>query len=273
MSYGVEEVQRVLRLSRGTIRGLVRKGFVKPARERRAWRFSFKDLVVLRAARDLSAAKVPARRINRSLGELRRSLPDEAPLSGLQISAVGAAVVVREGAQRWQADSRQYLLAFDVEVNGSGLRIVDHCRTGGDTDATAEDWFREGLRLEDEDRQKAIAAYRKATELDRGFAEAWLNWGRLLQSMGLFSRAEGVYGSGLRRVREHAPLHFNLAVLLEDMGHDDDALESYREAIRIDPSLADAHFNLAHLYYERGEDQAAFRHLGQYRRLTQRRPL
>jgi tetratricopeptide (TPR) repeat protein len=263
--YGVEEVQRVLRLSRGTIRGLVRKGFVTPGRARgRAWRFSVKDLVVLRAARDLSAAKIPARRINRSLGELRRRLPDEAPLSGLQISAVGAAVVVREGARHWDADSRQYLLAFGVAVDEAGLRIVE--RSGAD--ATAEDWFDEALRLEDEDRQRAIAAYQEATRLDGGFAEAWLNQGRLLQSMGLCSRAEAVYRSGIRRIPDDALLRYNYAVLLEAMDRDDEALESYLEALRLDPALADAHYNLAGLCHERGDLQAAFRHFGAWRRLV-----
>jgi len=49
--YGVRDVERVLRLSRSTIRSLVTAGFVTPARgRRREFRFSFQDLIVLRAS-------------------------------------------------------------------------------------------------------------------------------------------------------------------------------------------------------------------------------
>ncbi|MBV8804662.1 MAG: MerR family transcriptional regulator, partial [Sinobacteraceae bacterium] len=97
-SYNVHEVERVLRLTRSTIRGLVNAGFVKPERgARREYRFSFRDLIVLRTARALIEAKVPRKRIHRSLEDLRRHLPESMPLSGLSICAVGDRVVVRDG--------------------------------------------------------------------------------------------------------------------------------------------------------------------------------
>src|SRR5829696_5248388 len=102
--YGVREVEKLLRLPRSTIRALIDAGFVSPARgPRNAWRFSFQDLIVLRTAQTLAAAKVPAKRITRSLKELRRHLPEAMPLSGLSIGAVGERVVVKQGASRWQA--------------------------------------------------------------------------------------------------------------------------------------------------------------------------
>ena len=97
-SYSVRDVERVLRLSRSTIRGLIDVGFVKPTRgPRREYRFSFQDLIVLRAARALIQAKVSRRRIRRSLEDLRKHLPETMPLSGLSICAVGDRVVVRDG--------------------------------------------------------------------------------------------------------------------------------------------------------------------------------
>ena len=71
---------------------------------RNAWLFSFQDLIVLRTAQGLSASLVPYRRITKALKELRRNLPEEMPLSGLRIAAVGDTVVVKEGDARWQAD-------------------------------------------------------------------------------------------------------------------------------------------------------------------------
>src|SRR5579872_2601357 len=160
-SYGVGEVERVLRLSRSTIRGLIDAGFVTPERgARREYRFSFRDLIVLRAARALIQAKVPRKRIHRSLQDLRRHLPETMPLSGLCICAVGDRVVVRDGHTRWQADNGQYLLGLDVVLENGVLHLVEHPRAGtprspapsegaarstapSEEAKTAEEWFTE----------------------------------------------------------------------------------------------------------------------------------
>src|ERR1051325_5415921 len=100
--YGVGDVERLLRLSKPTLRAFVNAGFVAPSRgPRNTWRFSFQDLIVLRTAQALVEANVPQRRITQSLKRLRGHLPDSMPLSGLSIGAVGERVVVKEGAARW----------------------------------------------------------------------------------------------------------------------------------------------------------------------------
>ncbi len=94
--YGVGDVEKLLGLPRSTIRALIAAEFVSPARgPRNAWLFSFQDLIVLRTAQALADAKVPQRRITKSLRELRRHLPDAMPLSGLSICAVADRVVIR----------------------------------------------------------------------------------------------------------------------------------------------------------------------------------
>src|SRR5579862_2630434 len=125
-SYSVHDVERVLRLSRSTIRGLVVAGFVNPERgTRREYRFSFRDMIVMRTARALIDAKVPRRRIRHSLEDLRQHLPSALPLSGLSICAVGDRVVVRDGQHRWQADTGQYLLGLDVVQQNGMLRMIE----------------------------------------------------------------------------------------------------------------------------------------------------
>src|SRR5881394_2628917 len=105
---------------------LIDAGFVSPARgPRNAWQFTFQDLIVLRTAQALADANVPARRITRSVRELRRRLPDEMPLSGLRIDAVADRIVVGEGNRRWQADSGQYLLAFDGDPAQGSLSVIE----------------------------------------------------------------------------------------------------------------------------------------------------
>jgi DNA-binding transcriptional MerR regulator len=266
-TYSVRDVERVLRLSRSTLRGLISAGFVTPERgRRREYRFSFRDLIVLRAARALIDARVPRRRISRSLDDLRRHLPETVPLAGLSICAVGDRVVVRDGKSHWQVDDGQYLLGLDVSVENGVLRVIERNAPQA-APSDIEDWFTKGLELEGSDPAAAIKAYERAASADETDVSAWINWGRLLHEQGDMKQAQGVYRRAFERCGPDALLMFNLGVLLEDLGRTDEALEAYHTSIEEDPAFADCHFNLARLYESLGEQQHAIRHLGQYRRL------
>ncbi|MBV8743201.1 MAG: tetratricopeptide repeat protein [Sinobacteraceae bacterium] len=276
VSYNVRDVERVLQLSRSTIRGLIEVGFVKPERgPRREYRFSFRDLIVLRAARALIHAKLPRKRIRRSLEELRRHLPETMPMSGLSICAVGDRVVVRDGGTHWQADDGQYLLGLDVVLENGMLHMIERTATASVTQEvpqpsdsrSADEWFDEALELEVNDPAAAGAAYEQAIGLDPQYLAAWINWGRLLHEQGATREADKVYARALQECGPDSLLLFNRGVLLEDVGKAALALEAYHAAIEADPKLADCHYNLARLYEVMGKPQHAIRHLGQYRRL------
>jgi tetratricopeptide (TPR) repeat protein len=262
-------------LSRGTIKGLIDGGFVRPARgPRRQYRFSFQDLIVLRTARALTEAKVPSRRVRRALEDLRQHLPETAPLSGLSICAVGERVVVRDGPSRWQVDDGQYLLALDVSVEQGELHVVERKEPAKEHASRSEpqDWFDRGLELEASDPAAARAAYERAVDVDPANLAAWVNLGRLLHEQRKMIDAESVYQRALAACGPDALLYFNLGVLLEDMRRPTAALEAYQSAVVEDPSLADCHYNLARLYESFGKPQHAIRHLGQYRRLLASEP-
>ena len=231
-SYGVREVQKLLRLPRSTIRMLVDAGFVSPTRgPRNAWRFSFQDLIVLRTAQALAAAKVPARRIARSMKALRRQLPQSMPLSGLSIAAEADRVVVREGPRRWQADTGQYLLGFEPSANGASLRVLEP--------ATPD-------------------------------VEAYVERGSALHEHGRLAEAERMYREGLEKCGEDAVLLYNLGVLLEDMERKSDALAAYERSLSVDPMFADCHYNVALLYEALAKPREAIRHMAEYRRLQKK---
>ena len=273
-TYSVRDIERVLRLSRSTIRGLIDVGFVTPTRgPRREYRFSFQDLIVLRAARALIQAKVSRRRIRRSLEDLRKHLPQTMPLSGLSICAVGDRVVVRDGNSQYQVDSGQYVLGLDVTVEDGVLRVVEKEFGTRDDVAiepprNAEEWFDDGLDFEENgDIDQAIEAYKQTVALDGQNVAAWINWGRLLHDRGNKREAEAVYRRAIEQCSADSVLMFNLGVLLEDLGRTHAALEAYQAAVGEDPAFADGHYNLARLYESLGQPQHAIRHLGQYRRL------
>jgi tetratricopeptide (TPR) repeat protein len=267
-SYSVRDVERVLRLAPETTRNLVRAGFVKPARgARREYRFSFQDLIVLRTARALIDAKIPPKRIRRSLENLRRELPESMPLSGLSISAVGDHVVVRDGEAQRQVDSGQYLLGLDVSLENGVLHVVEHPQETAPAVEPQSDWFAQALTLESTDPEAALAYWQRAVDADPASAAAWTNWGRLLHEQGQTGKAAEVYRRALARVGPDAILLFNQGVLFEDLGEPHAALAAYQTAVAEDPELADGHYNLARLYESLGKPQHAIRHLGHYRRL------
>lgn len=270
--YGVRDVERLLGLTRGTIRSLVHAGFVAPERgPRNAWRFSFQDLIVLRTAQALVAAKVPARRIMKSLRELRRQLPESMPLSGLRIGAVGDRVVVREGGARWQAESGQYLLDFtpgtDSLFRDAKTRETELSERNKES-VPGVSWFERGLAMEGSDAQAAMQAYARAIAADARHADAHINLALLLHEAKRLPEAERAYRAAIAACGNHALLLFNYAVLLEDLERVPEAIRAYEAALRADPRMADGHFNLALLHEKLGRPREALRHMSQYRRLA-----
>jgi hypothetical protein len=267
-AYGVRDVERLLRLSRGTIRALVDAGFVTPSRgPRNAWVFSFQDLVVLRMAQALTQARVPRGRMVKSLREVRRRLPASLPLSGLSIAAVGDRVVVKEGTRRWQAESGQYLLGFEEDPQTGSLRVVEPPRRA----PSAAEWFDKGVDTEHQSPCVAREAYEHAVALDPTFVDAWVNLGSLLHVGGKLADAEKAYRRALDRNGPEATLLYNLGVLLEDLDRADEALEVYEAALACDPDMPDCLYNLALLCERAGKMRDAIRHMATYRRLMARK--
>jgi tetratricopeptide (TPR) repeat protein len=266
--YGVRDVEKLLRLSRGTIRALIAAGFVSPARgPRNAWLFSFQDLIVLRTAQALADAKVPQRRITRSVKDLRRHLPDSMPLSGLSIGAVADRVVVKDGGSRWQADSGQYLLAFEGDPADGTLSVIERA-PAADPAPGAEDWFDRAVALEQEDAEAAMRAYEQGVAADPARLDARINFGRLLHEAGRLAKAERIYREAIDAGSDDPVLLYNLGVLLDDMDRKPEAMAAYEAALHGDPDLADGHYNLAVLYEKLQRPREALRHMSQYRRLT-----
>ncbi|HEX4927093.1 MAG TPA: tetratricopeptide repeat protein [Burkholderiales bacterium] len=268
MDYGLREAAKLLRLAPGTIRRLIRAGFVSPSRgPRNAWRFSFRDLIVLRTAQSLVAANVSPRRVMRSIRELRRRLPSAMPLSGLNISAEGDHLVVGEGTARWHAESGQYLLRFHGNPADGSLRVMETRRR--EQLSSAADWFDRGAALEAADAEAALAAYEHALALEPGMPEAGINLGRLLHQLGRLTDAEQAYRGALRISGDDARLLYNLGLVLEDLGRREEAFNAYEAALRLNPRFADCCYNLALLSEALRKPREAIRYMAQYRRLLQ----
>jgi tetratricopeptide (TPR) repeat protein len=278
-----KDLKRLFGIPASQVRALIRAGHIHPLKKAGRLSYSFQDLIVLRTAGSLRAAKIPAQRINRTLREIRESLPGALPLSGLSIMAVGDRIMVREGHALREGDTGQYTLDLEVIDRGGDLLVIDKraasgtapsSAPGADADAdagerealtvAADEAFDKALELEDTDPAAARAAYEACLAADVHHLEARLNLGRLLHLDGRLEEAEKIYRS---TQSGEAILSFNLAVLLEDFERETEAMAEYRHALALDPGFADAHFNLARLHERAGHPKEALRHLLAYRRL------
>jgi tetratricopeptide (TPR) repeat protein len=229
--------------------------------------------VLLRAARELLDANVPARRVRAALEALREQLPVGRPLSAVHISALGDRVFVRDADHVWEPDSGQIQIDFAVaEVAKRAEPIARRAVAEPDeTDSmTADEWYDTGLDLEAVSREGAELAYRRALGMEPGHPDAHLNLGRLLHEGGRLEEAEGHYRAAVAADPQSARAHYNLGVALEDLGRIDEAMDAYGDALRLDETLATAHFNLSRLLEARGDEAEALGHLLAYKRLLER---
>lgn len=269
-TFTMPALQRMLGLSRGVITRLIDAGYIAPVRgPRNEYRFSFQEVVALRTAHALRHARVPHRRLLRSLRALRQQLPAGMPSSGLRIRVVGDQVAVLDGASTWVPQSGQLLLDFEV-MPGREPALVLHLRPTA-APRTADEGHRRAKALEGRDPAAAEAAYREALHIDADHVASYVDLGALLCTEGRCTEAIELYEAALVRLPDDPALHFNAAIALEDLGRLHDALAHYELALQRDDRLADAHFNAARLCEQLGELQRAVRHFSAYGRLERMR--
>lgn len=256
----LRKVQALLGLPAHVVTGLIDAGVVTPTRgPRHAWRFTFQDVVLLRTAHRLRTAQVPSRKLLRALARLKLGLPDQLPLSGVRLTAVGRDVVVREGRLQWEAESGQLLMDFDTLPGSADVQSLN---------ADEIDWFTEGDGLEGDDPAAAEKAYRQAIAADPSHVPAVLNLSAMLCEHGRCDDAVALLDDALARLPDNAELHFNHGIALEDQHRFDEAVMAYERCVALQPTFADAHFNLARLHERAGRPHRALRHLRDYQRLA-----
>jgi tetratricopeptide (TPR) repeat protein len=264
--YSQAELTRRFHLPVALIRSLSDAGFITATARTGKTHYTFQDLLVLRMASALKAAKVPAARIIAAFATIRTLLPPGAALSSMAVAATGKHVAVREGASTWEAHSGQYALPLlgdapsERGTSAATSLVAVKERTGT---IQAELLYSQGHALEATDLGGARAAYLAALRICSDHLEARINLGRLLHLDGELQEAERVY----RKAKSSsALLSFNLAILLEDLQREEEAVVAYREALALDPAMYDAHFNLARLHEKAHRPRDALRHLLAYRR-------
>jgi tetratricopeptide (TPR) repeat protein len=283
--YTTRQIAEVLGIPGGQVRSLVREGLLDPERGPGGeFRFTFRDVVLLRTTKELNAAGVSPRRIRRALRRLQHDLEHGDSLSQVRIEAAGDRVVVRDAAGVWEPESGQVELDFPVQdpveapesqsvrvsaIGTAASEPASGALEGGSPSDAADEWYNMGIDLEASAPAEALEAYESALAIEPDHADARTNLGRLLHEAGNVEAAEACYRTALDAEPDHALAAFNLGVALEDLGRPAAAARAYEQALEADPALASAHYNMARLCEREGREDAALGHLATYRRLIQ----
>jgi tetratricopeptide (TPR) repeat protein len=260
--YSQADLTRLFRLPASLVGALARAHYITPAARDGKTSYTFQDLLILRTASALKAAKISTAKITAALGHIRATLPPGAVLSTLALAASGKDLLVRAGDRVWEANSRQYPLPLS-ESKGASVTPLVAALSPPPAHLEAEAHYARGHALEESDVAAARSAYVDALHAHREHLEARINLGRLLHLDGELRQAEKVYRA---TQQSSALLSFNLAILLEDLNREGEAIAAYRDALAQDPSLHDAHFNLSRLHERARQPREALRHLLAYRR-------
>jgi DNA-binding transcriptional MerR regulator len=278
--YSTRQVAALFDLPETQIRQYARDGVLDPERTNRgAFRFAFRDLVVLRAATTLTSSNISHARVRRTLHRVRHQLIDGQQLTEIRLTSDGHSLVASDGETSWEPESGQVQLALDQPVPVPPVAYLEPTSLPGRETAAsspvpteeileADIWFDVARQLEEAMPLESEQAYRRALISNPYHVEAMVNLGRLLHIRGSVMEAVDQYRKALEIDGTSGVAAFNLAVALEELDEPHEAVAAYEMALELQPEMADAHYNLGRLYEGLGERQAALRHWSAYRRLT-----
>jgi tetratricopeptide (TPR) repeat protein len=137
------------------------------------------------------------------------------------------------------------------------------------TAETVAEWFAQGVALEEDPARQleAVAAYKRALELDPNHAAAHINLGTLYYNHRDYAAAEKHYRAAIAADARYALAYFDLGNVLDETGRLPDAVVAYRQAIQLAPTYADAHYNLALAFEKLRQPRRALKHWRSYVRL------
>ena len=276
--YSAREAARLLGLSEAQLRAWVRAGLVAPERGPRGeHRFSFRDLVLLKSAKGLASARVPARRVREALARLGAQLPAGTPISAVQVYAEGEELVARSEEATWAPASGQVLFEFGAPGEGAEIAAFTPIHRApppgpSEEEMGAEDWFLLGADLEAVAPAQARDAYRRALELEPHHADAHFALGRLLAEAGLWSAAVAHHRLAADAQPDDPLITFHLGLALEAVGALEAALTAQSRVVALEPGLRDAHLALARLFHLLGDEEQAARALARHRALDEPGP-
>jgi protein O-GlcNAc transferase len=194
-------------------------------------------LVLTRGQPTAAAAIAEARRV---LAPARAAHPKH-----VLLTVVEAELLVEEGRP---ADAK--LLLRELGSDGEAAPVVAMAFARAENAA--------GIALSGEGRHdEAVFAFKRACDLDPGWAPPRANLGALWQRLGKRKQALEQYEKALQIDRHHGLSWFNMGLLLRESADLDGAGRAFAAALTADPPLPAARIELALTLSDRGEHRRA----------------
>ena len=118
--YSIRDVARILAVQESRLRYWMQVGFVG-ATVRKGGRFyyTFRDLVGVKAAKDLLAADIPLQKARKAVEGLKKALPDDThPTSRLRVCSDGETIVALADDRAFEPIGGQVVMAFNLPSFG-----------------------------------------------------------------------------------------------------------------------------------------------------------
>ncbi|HEY0404933.1 MAG TPA: tetratricopeptide repeat protein [Pyrinomonadaceae bacterium] len=188
-----------------------------------------------------------------------------AALTISQLRTLSEVVSATKKSQRATAE-RFYMQGLGFLSRDDCEKALPYFKRATDSDPTyAEAWaqtgFCSGMLGRHED---ALKASRQAIRLRPDSAESYINIGSAYAYLGQFKDSADAYKQALRLDPDNADVHYALGLTYNKMGRADDELQSYKQAVRLKPDYASAYerLGLAYMRMNRATEAiTAFRQL------------
>ncbi len=259
LTYSAYDAGRIVGMTASAVLHFRQMGLVTPS-ERVAGRrsFGFVDLVCIEVAKTLIDRGISVGKTQQLLAELRIQLASmKQSLGNVQIVATPTSIHLRTRDEMTAAlpaaatcialDSlKERIATLGHQSDAGALGSSSPTR---ERPSTAYEWFRFGLRKQEEgELDAATAAYLRTLELDAAFASALANLGGISLARGETSQAVDFLKRALESDPRLAEAHFNLGCAQFEQGAIADAITSWQETLRLAPRITDAHFQLGVAY-------------------------
>ena len=286
--YSIRDVSRILAVQESRLRYWTQTGFVGPTvRKGGRFYYTFRDLLAVKAAKDLAVTGMPVQKIRKNVDVLRKALPDDThPATRLRVCCDGETIVALADDVAFEPIGGQIVMAFTVPSFGEHIAQVlamprvdpndirdsdgapDHVEdnvTEANGGTTAYRYFIEACAAEDRgDIATAEHLFRQAIDLEPNMAAALTNLGNLVYRQGELEEARRLYDRALEHDPQQPEARYNLANLLEELGETDRAISELRVVCAAAPDFADAHYNLGLMLAQLGGTAQAKQHLERY---------
>ena len=238
------------------LRYLQKLGLVQPAARRRQERFyGFADLAIIRQVNTELQQGVPLRQVLRALEAQHR----------------GQLSLDFDPSRRTGDDPARVVRLDRSRLESRATRQPSLLPPASDPRTRlAAKYFLEAASLDgdEEQRDAAAIAYRKALIVDPDLVPALVNLANIHYASDRLIEAQSLYERATRIEPDCFEAFFNLGNIHHDLGRYEEALACYADAVALNPIYADAHFYLAVTLEKLGRSHQAKPHWRRYQQLA-----